>query len=300
VDTTRLNLGDTGTLTVTFNPNLHEEPEGRFFKTATLLTEPAMEDIPQATIWVDIDLDLGADAYELKSEHEEEESSSSYQSITPEKLGGLLEDENVWLIDVHIPEQEHIPGTDAFIPYHRIEGDPALPKDKNTPIVLYCRSGGMSRAAAEALVQDGYTNVYDLAGGKNAYDAFLDASEKSVDMRANEQVGFIQFEARTVTRQNMPELLAEFGDELNDLALDLDKTNVFLLLNNHRIDLAEFDYQNISTLDGDGAESWKPFSDAIGGHHVAGVLVFDRVAKPERLAITGLPVGEVNLVLNQM
>ena len=41
--------------------------------------------------------------------------------------------------------------------------DAELP-DKNTPIIVYCRSGARSAQAAESLVQMGYTNVFDMGG----------------------------------------------------------------------------------------------------------------------------------------
>jgi len=67
IDKTTLNPGDTATITVSFDPNLHAEPAGRFFKTIKLMTNPAIEDTPELKIWAEIDLDLGADAYKLKS-----------------------------------------------------------------------------------------------------------------------------------------------------------------------------------------------------------------------------------------
>jgi len=177
IDKTTLGPGDDGVVTVTFNPNLHAEPEGKFFKSVSLITEPKVDEMPEVKIWAEIDLDLGPEAFELKSDHVdeeggEEEGLTSYTSITPEKLAKMLEDKDFTLIDVHIPEQDHIEGTDAFIPYTDIDHSSKLPKDKNAKIVLYCRSGGMSRAAAYTLAEEGYTNVYDLAGGKNAYDAY--------------------------------------------------------------------------------------------------------------------------------
>jgi len=63
--------GDKGTLTVTFDPNLHEEPEGKFFKTVTVLTDPVLEKQPEVKIWAEIDLDLGPEAYTLKEVHED-------------------------------------------------------------------------------------------------------------------------------------------------------------------------------------------------------------------------------------
>lgn len=178
---TELNPGDSAVLTVKFNPNLHEEPTGRFFKTVIILTEPKIEERPEVRIWVEIDLDLGPEAYELKLDHDEDEEDAedgltSYNSITSEKFSEMLADKDFTLIDVHIPEQEHIEGTDLLIPYDEIEDRiNQLPAEKNAKIVLYCRSGGMSRAAAYTLAESGYTNVYDLVGGKNEYDKFLEA-----------------------------------------------------------------------------------------------------------------------------
>jgi rhodanese-related sulfurtransferase len=82
----------------------------------------------------------------------------------------ILNDPKTFVVDVHTPEQTHIPGTDAFIPYDKIsEATDQLPPDKNTPILVYCRSGSMSAWASEDLVELGYTKVYDLEGGVNAY-----------------------------------------------------------------------------------------------------------------------------------
>jgi rhodanese-related sulfurtransferase len=78
---------------------------------------------------------------------------------------------DVPVINVHIPYEQHIDGTDAFIPFDSILDSPDLPTDKSAPIALYCRSGNMSAQAAADLLADGYTNVVDLDGGMNAWDA---------------------------------------------------------------------------------------------------------------------------------
>ena len=40
-----------------------------------------------------------------------------------------------------------------------------LPEDKNTKIVVYCSLGIRSETVAHQLIQEGYTNVYNLYGG---------------------------------------------------------------------------------------------------------------------------------------
>jgi len=44
-----------------------------------------------------------------------------------------------------------------------------LPADKETPILVYCLSGARSSRAAGTIAKNGYTNVYNLAGGLNAW-----------------------------------------------------------------------------------------------------------------------------------
>ena len=178
VSPTNLMPGDTGAVTIVFNPNLHAEPDGKFFKTAFLLTEPALSEEVELKMWAEIDLDLGEQAFELKSDHddsEEESAQTNYTPVTAERLSEMLKQKDFTFIDVHIPEQEHIAGTDLFIPYNEIEHyEDSLPKNKDAKIVVYCGSGSMSRAASYVLAEHGYTNIYDLIGGKVAYDDFID------------------------------------------------------------------------------------------------------------------------------
>ncbi|MFN0252780.1 MAG: Grx4 family monothiol glutaredoxin [Kofleriaceae bacterium] len=50
----------------------------------------------------------------------------------------------------------------------------ALPKD--THIAFYCHHGNRSRAAAEHFLKEGFTNVYNLAGGIDAWSRDIDPS----------------------------------------------------------------------------------------------------------------------------
>lgn len=181
VSKTEFTKGDTGILTVEFDPNLHEEPEGRFYKTVSLITDPKLEEIPEVKIWVEIDLDLGPEAFKLKGPHKEgdehhddeeaHKAGRAFHIVKPIELKAMLADKDFFLLDVHIPEQNHISGTDAFVDYRKLaENMDKLPKDKNTKLVVYCRSGGMSRSAVNELIDLGFTNVYDLEGGINAYN----------------------------------------------------------------------------------------------------------------------------------
>ena len=90
--------------------------------------------------------------------------------ITAPELNQLLQKEDIFLVDVHTPEQRHIIGTDLFIPYNEIEKyQNKLPKDKNTAIYLYCEAGPMGNAAARSLYELGYHNLTNLKGGAKAW-----------------------------------------------------------------------------------------------------------------------------------
>ncbi len=74
------------------------------------------------------------------------------------------------LINVHIPYNGELPETDRFIPYNTILNASELPTDLDAEIILYCESGGMSRAAAQTLIDAGYTNIKNLQGGMRAWE----------------------------------------------------------------------------------------------------------------------------------
>jgi rhodanese-related sulfurtransferase len=90
--------------------------------------------------------------------------------ITAAELNQIMQKEDIFLVDVHMPKQPHIKGTNLFIPYNEIEAyKDKLPKDKNTAIYLYCEGGPMGNAAARSLYELGYRNLTNLDGGTKAW-----------------------------------------------------------------------------------------------------------------------------------
>ena len=90
----------------------------------------------------------------------------AFESVSPQEFYRLMQNRDAFVIDVHVPEQKHLNGTDVWIPYDRLEEmQNLLPEDKNTLILVYCRSGHMSKIAASKLAEMGYKNIYDLDGG---------------------------------------------------------------------------------------------------------------------------------------
>jgi rhodanese-related sulfurtransferase len=74
-------------------------------------------------------------------------------------------------INVHVPDEGSIEGTDLWLPYDEVEALAAELPAAGTPIALYCRSGNMSTEAAPVLARLGYPDIVELEGGFRAWEA---------------------------------------------------------------------------------------------------------------------------------
>lgn len=89
--------------------------------------------------------------------------------LSAAQLANAMPAKNFTLVNVHVPDQGNLPGTDLSIPYDQIVANVGKLPAKDAPIVLYCRSGGMSTQAAAQLAAAGYSRIYELDGGFNAW-----------------------------------------------------------------------------------------------------------------------------------
>ena len=94
----------------------------------------------------------------------------THRLVDPAQFATALGQPDAVVINVHVPYDGEIAGTDLFMPFDQIDSD-ALPADRATPLVVYCRSGSMSEEAVVTLAALGYTNIVELAGGMNAWEA---------------------------------------------------------------------------------------------------------------------------------
>jgi rhodanese-related sulfurtransferase len=113
----------------------------------------------------------GAKEMDLKTQRVPVDGGGSYTDVSAVSLRTMLSDKDFPLINVHIPYEGEIEGTDLFIPFDEIEANvDKLPLDKGAKLVLYCRSGSMSATAARTLVDLGYSDVWNLDGGMIAWE----------------------------------------------------------------------------------------------------------------------------------
>ncbi len=96
----------------------------------------------------------------------------SVELLPPEQFEKIIQNESVFLLNVHTPYEGKINGTDEIIEdWENIEKYmEKLPMDTSVPIAVYCRSGRMSGEASEELKKMGYQKIYELDGGMIAWE----------------------------------------------------------------------------------------------------------------------------------
>lgn len=94
--------------------------------------------------------------------------NAAYLQISAKEAKALMESESGYVIIDARTEDEfsegHIEGAILIPEYEVANRAEGIIPDKDTLILVYCRSGRRSKIAAEALVALGYTNVKEFGG----------------------------------------------------------------------------------------------------------------------------------------
>lgn len=99
-------------------------------------------------------------------------TGGSWTNVTPDRLAQMLQTKDFTFVNVKTPYIGEIEGTDLYIPYDQLKAQASqLPPAKGARILVYCRSGAESAIASQTLLDLGYTNVWNLAGGMNAWQS---------------------------------------------------------------------------------------------------------------------------------
>ncbi len=95
-------------------------------------------------------------------------SSDAYKKISQEEAKEMMDTQEVLILDVREQSEYdggHIPGA-VLLPVGSIdeESAAAVIPEKDSVVLVYCRSGNRSKKAAKALADLGYTAIYDFGG----------------------------------------------------------------------------------------------------------------------------------------
>lgn len=99
-------------------------------------------------------------------------SASAVAQLDPGAFAAAVAEPGRVTVNVHVPDEGRIEGTDLLLPYDQVRARAGeLPADRATPLAVYCRTGRMSAEAVATLTDLGYTDVVELAGGMQAWQA---------------------------------------------------------------------------------------------------------------------------------
>ena len=95
-------------------------------------------------------------------------SDGSYEQITQEAAKEMMDTQEVIVLDVREQSEYdsgHIPGA-VLLPVGSIDEETAAAviPEKNSTVLVYCRSGNRSKTASSTLAGLGYTNIYEFGG----------------------------------------------------------------------------------------------------------------------------------------
>ena len=102
----------------------------------------------------------------------EEENTASYQQVTAEEAKSMMEEQpDAVILDVREKDEYdagHIPGA-VLLPVGTINEETAASAipEKDTVVLVYCRSGNRSKTASQVLADLGYTQIYEFGGIKD-------------------------------------------------------------------------------------------------------------------------------------
>ena len=95
-------------------------------------------------------------------------ADGSYQQITQEEAKEMMDTQEVIILDVREQNEYdsgHIPGA-VLLPVGTIDETTAAEviPEKDSTVLVYCRSGNRSKTASAALAELGYTGIYEFGG----------------------------------------------------------------------------------------------------------------------------------------
>jgi monothiol glutaredoxin len=97
------------------------------------------------------------------------------RQIGPQELKALLDSKQpIELFDVRTPEERNIVKLPEAQPFDKAAQEKLASLSRETPIYFHCHHGGRSQQAAEHYLRQGFKQVFNVAGGIDAYALEID------------------------------------------------------------------------------------------------------------------------------
>ncbi len=102
---------------------------------------------------------------------------ASVGNLSVQELKALLDDgAEMTLFDVRTTEERETASIEGAVHYDEAGRAQLAGLAKDSLVVFHCHHGGRSMAAAQEALEQGYSQVYNVAGGIDAWSAHVDAS----------------------------------------------------------------------------------------------------------------------------
>lgn len=168
---------ESGTLRLEISPDFEhalsiDDPADEDFKVdaggITVLIDPQSAERANG---VQVDYDESGAGFKIDNPNE----GPKVRQISPAQLKAMIEQKKPFqFFDVRTPaEQERATLGARLLDESAAQDIDAL--DRGTPLVFHCHHGGRSQAAAERFLQAGFREVYNLAGGIDAWSQEIDS-----------------------------------------------------------------------------------------------------------------------------
>lgn len=96
-------------------------------------------------------------------------STAASRLLDVEAFADELERGDRWVLNVHVPDDGSLPGTDRAVAFDQLPARRDELPEAGTALAVYCRTGSMSAQAVPVLATLGYDDVVELRGGMVAW-----------------------------------------------------------------------------------------------------------------------------------
>ncbi len=104
----------------------------------------------------------------------ETSNTQKLENITVSQVKEMMNNQKYTIIDVRTPEETALGKiSNTALEINVLNKDIFMQEiaklDKSKPYIIYCRSGSRSKSACQIMQQEGFSHLYNMLGGYNAW-----------------------------------------------------------------------------------------------------------------------------------